>query len=386
MQNKLAIYTGLLKDPAISALMNNQEKEALGHLILFAEQNGIRGNVWRQYVCRLMAADDNIFSYTAEMQGGCGSSLMELANQDIVAILAFVYEHDHILNGYIPTSPSDESRFSLSVNRIAEAIDKSAKEVLHMLFVHYKNFGRGLAARYMALEWKDGLCGIEKFDRIQLDDLIGIESQKEALITNTERFIDRRGANNILVFGDSGTGKSSCVKALINRYNDQGLRLLELKKSQLSELEEVFSKLAKSSYRYIVFLDDLSFEEGELGYKALKAALEGKASQTPENVLFYATSNRRHLVKETWADRVLEREEVHLSDTMHEKLSLSERFGLTVLFVSPGQDEYLGIVEGLCNQNNIRFTEEIRTAAVQWALYHSGRSGRTAKQFVNTLV
>jgi len=154
---------------------------------------------------------------------------------------------------------------------------------------------------------------------------------------------------------------------------------------QLGDLEKVLLLLVNSRHRYLVFLDDLSFEEGELGYKRLKAALEGKAAVTPENVLFYATSNRRHLIRESWADRVPEQEDVHISDTMQEKLSLSERFGLRVVFPSPSQNTYLAIVESYLRRSGIPFTDELRMRAIQWELAYNGRSGRTARQFVRSL-
>lgn len=388
MLNDLIIFGGLLEDPVIRAYQMNDQKAALRYLVVFAEGNGISGNVFRQYAVYKLAFDDNIFSRTVEMHGRCGKSLRSLAEEDIGAIVRFVYKFEGFTKDYTPTCPANtasKSRFYGSMANIAEAFSGGPELVLQALADHYRDFGRTIAAKYIALGWEKGLFGIEKFDPITLDSLIGIDMQKEALNSNTERFLRGKGAQNTLLFGDSGTGKSSSVKALVNRYHSEGLRLLELKKHQLNELEAVMEKLIGSRYRYIVFLDDLSFEDNELGYKPLKAALEGRASEIPENVLIYATSNRRHLIKETWRDRAVEDEDVHISDTVQEKLSLAERFGLLVSFSVPGQAQYIEIVKALCAKQEIAYTEETEKAALQWAMFHHGRSGRTAKQFVNSL-
>lgn len=385
MKNGLSLYTRLQNDRVTHALDHGFEKEAAGLLAGYAEKNGVSGNILRHYLAYLIACDDNMFSCTAELYGDCGPSLLQLAQDDFGAIIKFCAQYDALLDDYIPTRPIKPEGFYEGVQKIAQAFEGGAKAMLLKAMEHYRQYGRGIAARYIALEWKKGISGIETFDRISFDELIGIEGQKETLKTNTERFIEGKGANNILLFGDSGTGKSSCVKALLSEYHEKGLRLLELKKTQLADLEEVFECLRQSKYRYIIFMDDLSFEEGDLGYKNLKAALEGKATQVPKNVLFYATSNRRHLIKETWADRITEREDVHISDTMHEKLSLSERFGLTVYFTSPGQDEYLAIVRELCKKYGIAYDGDTKDKALRWAMQHGARSGRAAKQFVISL-
>lgn len=382
MKNGLLLYAQMQNDRVVQTLHNGYEKEAMGNLAAYAEKNGVSGNVLKQYLAYLIACDDNIFSYTVELNGSCGSSLMKLAEEDFGALLKFYTNYEALLDSYVPTCPAKPEGFYKSVRDIAQVFGGGPKAVLHEAVRHYREYGRSVAARYIALEWKKGLSGIETFDQISFEELIGIEGQKETLKLNTERFLQGKGANNILLFGDSGTGKSSCVKALLSEYHNKGLRLVELKKTQLTELEDVFKTLRQSRYRYIIFMDDLSFEEGDLGYKNLKAALEGKATQVPQNVLFYATSNRRHLIKETWADRVAEREEVHISDTMHEKLSLSERFGLTVYFMSPGQEEYLAIVRELCKTHHIAYNGDIQNKALQWAFQHGARSGRAAKQFV----
>jgi len=387
MLEDLSVYRGLMKDPVMQALMSGSQGEAIGHLAVFAEENGICGGVLRHYAANIMALDDNMFSKTAELTGECGKSLWNLSKQDIGCVMEFLEKFNAILPDYIPTHPAagkTAQGFSSSLLEIADSLLKSAEEAVKAFFAHYKKYGRGIAAKYNALGWGKDLRGIGTFDKTGMDDLIGIEQQKEMLIENTRRFLQHRGAQNVLLYGDSGTGKSSIVKALVNQYCVEGLRLLELKKNHLADLERISEKLGQSMYRYIVFLDDLSFEEGELGYKILKEALEGKAAQMPENVLFYATSNRRHLVKEVWSDRAVAEEDVHISDTVQEKLSLSDRFGLRIAFLTPALEQYLEIVKELCRKQEFLFDEELKDKAVQWTFYN-GRTGRSAKQFVGTL-
>lgn len=382
MLKDLIVYRSLTNHKAVQSLMNNAKKEALSILLDFAEENSLEGNVLGFYIFHFMAGDDNIFSRTMELKGKCGASLGEYVKQDIGLILQFIKKHEELLSGYIPSSPPAVTPYHVSIQNMANSAANGVESVFGALSAHYRDFGRGIPAQYIALGWQGRLIGIENFDNIQFDDLIGIELQKESLIKNTERLLDGRPANNILLFGDSGTGKSSCVKALVNQYHSRGLRLLELRKSELVSLDLLLELLEKSKYKYIIFLDDLSFEEGELGYKALKAVLEGKAAKIPLNVVFYATSNRKHLVRETWADRVVESEEVHISDTVHEKLSLSERFGIRITFIVPSQEQYLKIVEELCTKSGLIYDEKLKTEALQWAIFYNGFSGRTAKQFV----
>ncbi len=382
MLKGLTVYRSLTNQKAIQALLNRDEKAALSILLDFAETRGVGGPVLGFYIFYWMAGDDNVFSRAMELKGACGESLCGYVKQDIGLILQFIKKHESLLIGYVPSSPADETPFYASIQNMADGIPAGVESVFSALSRHYQTLGRSVAAQYIALGWQGRLMGIENFDNIRFGDLIGIELQKEALVKNTQRLLQGRQANNVLLFGDSGTGKSSCVKALVNEYHGQGLRLLELRKSELVCLDGILEILEKSRYKYIIFLDDLSFEEGELGYKALKAVLEGKAAKIPANVVFYATSNRKHLVRETWADRVVESEEVHISDTVHEKLSLSERFGIRITFTVPSQAHYLKIVEELCAKHGIIYDETIKTEALQWAIFYNGFSGRTAKQFV----
>ena len=217
---------------------------------------------------------------------------------------------------------------------------------------------------------------------------MGYEIQKKKLIDNTEAFVEGRKANNCLLFGDSGTGKSTSIKAIVNQYYDKGLRMIEIYKHQFKDLSNVIAAIKNRNYKFIIYMDDLSFEDFEVEYKFLKAVIEGGVETKPENILIYATSNRRHLIKENWSDRsdVKVQNGMHQSDTMEEKLSLVNRFGVTINYSKPTQKEYFEIAVELCRRAGVDMPEEeIRAEANKWELSHGGISGRTAQQFANYL-
>ena len=260
----------------------------------------------------------------------------------------------------------------------------------------YKAYGVGLfglnkAFRISLKETGRGVVfhPINNMDRVMLDDLIGYEIQKKKLVDNTRAFVEGRKANNVLLFGDSGTGKSTSIKAIVNEFYDQGLRMVEIYKHQFQELSNVIAQIKNRNYRFIIYMDDLSFEEFETEYKFLKAVIEGGVETKPENILIYATSNRRHLIRETWNDRddIKIQNGMHQSDTMEEKLSLVNRFGVTISYSKPGQKEYFQIVIGLARRSGITLSDEtLKAEANKWELSHGGISGRTAQQFVNDLL
>jgi len=249
-------------------------------------------------------------------------------------------------------------------------------------------FGLNKAFRIRHDEGKDlEFIPINNTDRVVLDDLVGYEIQKKKLIDNTEAFVAGKRANNCLLFGDSGTGKSTCIKAIINQYYDQGLRMIEIYKHQFKDLSAVISHIKNRNYKFVIYMDDLSFEEFEIEYKYLKAVIEGGLESKPDNVLIYATSNRRHLIKETWNDRSDYNVEMHQSDTMQEKLSLVNRFGVTINFSRPSKKEFNYIVTELGKRYpEIKMSEEeLILEANKWEMSHGGVSGRTAQQFINHL-
>ena len=262
-------------------------------------------------------------------------------------------------------------------------------DAVEELAAYYRQCGSGLFAEYRALRWQAGqFIGIRYSDPVKLSALVGYESQRDALLKNTEFLLSGEMALHVLLYGSRGSGKSSLVKSLLNEYSNRSLRLLEVSKSDLKDLPEIVEHLRGVSQKFIIFVDDLSFEEDDDAFKALKVVLEGNLTARPENVVVYATSNRRHLIREFFVDRPApkDNEEVHAWDTMQEKLSFSDRFGLTLTFEPANQKTYLKIVQHLAAQAEINITQEdLEFQALQWATRHNGRSGRTARQFVDFL-
>ena len=272
---------------------------------------------------------------------------------------------------------------------------KDEKEFFDAVTGFYKDYGVGMFGLNKAFRIDDTPQGsftfraINNMDTVMLDDLVGYEIQKKKLVDNTEAFVQGKKANNVLLFGDSGTGKSTSIKAIVNEFYDQGLRMIEIYKHQFKDLSAVISHVKNRNYKFIIYMDDLSFEEFEIEYKYLKAVIEGGLETKPDNVLIYATSNRRHLIKETWNDRddVETDNGMHRSDTMQEKLSLVNRFGVTISYSRPSRNEFNDIVLGLAKKHpEIGLTEqELLAEANKWELSHGGVSGRTAQQFMNYL-
>ncbi|HWP95963.1 MAG TPA: ATP-binding protein [Syntrophomonadaceae bacterium] len=259
---------------------------------------------------------------------------------------------------------------------------------LEQLIAHYSRNFRGTVGRYGALRWDSqcGLVGVEHPEAVALEDLIAYQSQKEQVCSNTERFLHGYPANHILLYGPRGTGKSSLVKALRQRYWQEGLRLVELAREDLHSMSRVVEVLQGYAARFILFIDDLSFEDYETQYKGFKAALEGSLQSRPQNMLVYATSNRRHLIREFFSDRKVTDEEVHGQETMQEKLSLADRFGLNITFPAPNQQLYLEMVEKMARKQGIVMDPEVlRRRALEWERLRHGPSGRTARQFVDSL-
>jgi hypothetical protein len=247
-------------------------------------------------------------------------------------------------------------------------------------------FGLNKAFRIKSLDEGVEFLPINNMDKVMLDDLIGYEIQKKKLVDNTKAFVEGKKANNVLLFGDSGTGKSTSIKAIVNEFYDEGLRMIEIYKHQFKDLSNVIAQIKNRNYRFIIYMDDLSFEEFEIEYKFLKAVIEGGVETKPDNILIYATSNRRHLIKETWKDRddVEADNGIHRSDTIEEKMSLVNRFGVTISYSKPSQKEYFHIVLELAKKNGVKMSEdELKAEANKWELSHGGISGRTAQQFIN---
>ncbi|BAU65145.1 hypothetical protein STA3757_25240 [Stanieria sp. NIES-3757] len=266
---------------------------------------------------------------------------------------------------------------------------KNWTEAISDLANYYRQHGTGIFAQYHALRWQKGkLLGISHPDLVQLTTIVGYDLQKEALLKNTEFLLAGYPALHVLLYGSRGSGKSSLVKGLLSKYSHAGLRLIEVSKSELKELPLIVEQVRNLPQKFIIFVDDLSFEEDDDAFKALKVVLEGSLTAKANNTVVYATSNRRHLIKEFFGDRpkLSDNDEVHAWDTVQEKLSFSDRFGLTLTFEPANQDTYLQIIKHLAQQTHINLSQEqLEFRAKQWATRHNGRSGRTAKQFIDYL-
>lgn len=394
----LVVYRNLLQDDAVQGLqliLNGNSTPAivhqlLGTLIDKAERLGLQGNLIRQYLHYLIARDENVFSLACEKTDGHpGAGLLTAAVHDL-AVLETLVSGD--LSAYFDTSliadyqPTAASPGQAVYERLFMG---TPAEIAARLAVHYAHNGCGYMAGFAAFRWdgEQGLVGIRNFDPIRLEDLVGYERQKNVLINNTKALLAGKPANNALLHGSRGTGKSSSVKALVNQYFDEGLRLVEVAKQDLKDLAKIMDLLRGHGQKFLIFLDDLSFEDFEVEYKYLKSAIEGGVEIRPANVLIYATSNRRHLIKENWSDRSGDPDEIHRFDTVNEKISLSDRFGISLFYETPNQTEYLSIVDELAQKYQFALPPEaLRQEALRWESTHNGRSGRTAQQFINHML
>lgn len=393
--DRLVVYRGILQDPIMQIIRGQaSHSEKASALIKKAEELSLEGNVISELILHLIAEDENPFSIMAEKSNGhIGSSLKRAVLHDLGILRQFFREiadeksSDGLLSEYHPTCLKARPYLTILRNALMDPCSPLTMEsAASALTDHYVRHGYGDMARYTVFRWDNdaGLIPVRHPDRIRLDDLVGYERQKAVLKQNTEAFVTGRPANNVLLVGSRGTGKSSSVKALLNHYADLGLRLVEITKHDLRNLSLIMQTLRERGKKFILFMDDLSFEEFEVEYRHLKSMMEGGVEARPENVLIYATSNRRHLVKETWSDRTgANSEDIHSWDTVNEKISLSDRFGITLTFAPPNQEEYLRIVESMASKRNIRLpVTELRAEAIKWETAHSGRSGRIAQQFI----
>ena len=378
-------------------------------LLDIATVYGFDKNLWQNYLAYLLASCENPFSITCEKVGACEGSVNLLAKHDFTIFQElFAYDFSKlekalgidcfsVITDYTAVQKS-ERRYNKNISDKVQALSaklaqtKNVDEFFACVTEFYKNYGVGKlglnkAFRIVHEEGQDAeLVPISNTEQISFDDLIGYEDQKQRLIANTEAFVAGRAANNVLLFGDSGTGKSSSIKALINKYYDSGLRLIEIYKHQFRDLSTIIAQIKNRNYRFIIYMDDLSFEDFEVEYKYLKAIIEGGLEVRPDNILIYATSNRRHLINETWKDRrdLVEENGIYQSDTMQEKLSLVNRFGCTIYFGQPSQKEFFAIVCELAHKQGVELDDDFLCAeAKKWELHHGGISGRTAQQFIN---
>ncbi len=435
LTSKLIIYRGIGEESILHCLAEifrkfdegDYDREALiseiyeqvHRLLDLATKYGFNKNLWHNYLAYLIATTETPFTLVSEKVGANQGSVNAFALGDF-RIFRELFHYDFspiesalgvncfsILENYTAVGKPERvfnRSVSEKVQELSERIEAVESEesaqspeqkMYDIITGFYKEYGVGKFGLNKAFRVNDEdkgrefLIPITATSDVQLEDLIGYEMQKQKLIANTEAFVQGRMANNVLLYGDAGTGKSTSIKAILNRYYSQGLRMIEVYKHQFKDLQRIISEIKNRNYRFIIYMDDLSFEEFEIEYKYLKAVIEGGLETKPENILIYATSNRRHLIKETWGDRNdRSDDEMHRSDTVQEKLSLVARFGVTIGYFKPSHQEYLHIVNELARRYpEITLSEkELALLANQWELRSGGASGRTAQQFINYLV
>lgn len=371
---------------------------ALSELVSIAAKEGWQGNLWHCCLTQALAESENPFSLACERRPAPADSLWELALEDMELFYSlFALELNEGPWELLRRFRVDRARGDRQRMKLTETLEKAAtpQAMLEGLCAFYRDRGVGLLGlgQVFRAEEKAGgarLFPVEDRPDVRLNDLVGYEKQKEQLRNNTLAFLKGGRGNNVLLYGDAGTGKSTSIQAIVNEYAPEGLRLIEVYKDQYELIPDILRQVKGRNYRFILFLDDLSFEENETAYKYLKAVMEGGAEAAPENVRIYATSNRRHLVREMWNDRTdMEHDgDIHRSDTMEEKLSLASRFGLQIFYPAPTFEEYQGIVSALALRGGAgsKLTPaQLRAAAATWQVRSGSRSGRTARQFIDAL-
>ena len=383
--------------------------DCIHRLLEMAGNHGFYGNLWHCYLSNLLVNNENSYSKACEIRGAVEGTINQAVLHDIV-IFKELFDYDfsdmietlsvkgfELIRDYV----SSDSESKVYNSRIRERIcslavkftqNHTPEEMKDTLTEFYKDYGVGkfgLHKAFRVVHDEDGvrIVPIQNIAHVYLNDLVGYEIPKQKLVENTEAFVEGRRANNCLLFGDAGTGKSSSIKGIANEYYERGLRIIEMYKHQFQDLNEVITQIKNRNYKFIIYMDDLSFEDFEIEYKYLKAVIEGGLEKKPENVLIYATSNRRHLVREKFSDKEERRDDLHAGDTVQEKLSLVSRFGVTIFFAAPDKKEFQNIVRVLAERYGVTMPEEeLLLEANKWELAHGGLSGRTAQQFIDYLL
>lgn len=381
----------------------------VSHILEVSEKMGFNGNLWQDYLAYNLANDENSYSLSCERRGRMEGSInkaalldmavyRELFNTDLSGTDAKYGTFLSMLTGFENNNEGEKyynKRIRNRIIKLAEELSGAADDntFLNTVCDFYKDAGVGCIGLFKAFRVghddndRPVITPVISVEHKYLKDLIGYDIQKKKITDNTEAFLAGSKANNVLLFGDSGTGKSSCIKAILNEYYDDGLRMIEIYKHQFKDLSAIINQVKDRNYKFIIYMDDLSFEEFEIEYKFLKAVIEGGLEKRPDNVLIYATSNRRHLVREKYSDKEERDDDLHTRDTVAEKISLSARFGVSVYFGSPDKKLFNEIVKGLAQKNNIKVDENtLLMEANKWELSHGGLSGRTAEQFISYMV
>ena len=403
--------TMLMEDISHPKVLYGKDGEyfaCIHQLVEMAGTYGFAGNLWHDYLTYLLVNHENAFSTACEIVGPVEGTINAFAMHDF-EIFKQLYDFDlKELEKIYPSVDSSLITDYQNINEGSKVFNKrirdrictlaqklakaeSTEEFMDDMVQFYKEFGVGKLGLHKAFRI-DGtvtparIVPITNIAHVHLDDLVGYEIAKKKLIDNTEAFVQGRPANNCLLFGDAGTGKSSSIKGILNQYYDQGLRIIEAYKHQFKDLNDIIAQVKNRNYKFIIYMDDLSFEEFEIEYKYLKAVIEGGLEKKPDNILIYATSNRRHLVREKFSDKEERRDDLHSSDTVQEKLSLVARFGVSVFFCAPDKKQFQNIVKTLAERHQVEMPEEeLLLEANKWELQHGGLSGRTAQQFIDYL-
>ena len=387
----------VLYDEIVRKKITTNVNQFVSVLIKLAEKYNLSGNLFNSLLTNLLINNENSFTLALERKKDIAPNLKNVVMNDFKIIYemfnsdfsSLTLLHQDLINNFIPSKPIiNQELFEVSntlQNNLTEC--KNVEEFYDVLNAFFSVYGVGKYGLNKAFRYEnEQICPIIHIGNGRLDQLIGYETQKQQLKQNTEAFLAGKKANNVLLYGDSGTGKSSSIKALLNEYYKDGLRMIEVYKHQFKYLPRIIQELQSRNYKFILFMDDLSFEEFEIEYKYLKAVIEGGLEKKPDNILIYATSNRRHLVKQTWSDRQ-DQDEININDAKQEKTSLSSRFGVKILYTHPNRKNYLDIVDGLAKQYDLKINqEELHQKALTWEIRHGGFSGRTAKQFINAML
>ncbi|MBQ8122240.1 MAG: ATP-binding protein [Ruminococcus sp.] len=381
--DSIAIFRNVLKDPVlvkmrelIGAPTGDPRKLIRRYSAFVAELYKHTVN-FSEYVLRTVFEDENIFIIQSAKGENIDPYIMEAAENELLILQRF--------SQLSPSDFNDETGIGVDLPKWRTCqIDFLAEYLWRR--TNADKFGYGKYARSSMFTLRDGqVVPVDHPDPQRLSELFGYERQRREVIDNTLALVNGKPAQNVLLYGDAGTGKSSTVKAVVNEFSDRGLRLIEISKEQLRELPVIIGEISQYPLKFIIFIDDLSFTSGEDSFGALKAALEGSASARGENMVIYATSNRRHLIRESFSDR--EGDDIHRNDTMQENLSLSARFGLRVSFGRPDKKEFIAIAEGIAKEKGLELPEDLGLKAEQFVMSSgNGRSPRTAKQFVELLL
>lgn len=405
--DELIVFNPLFQDERIKScfemyneIINGNLKNSnsfVSLLIKLAEEYNLYDNLFNSLLTYLLINNENSFTLALERKQVVADNLKAVVMNDFTIIFKMFNSdfsnleplQQNLISNFTPSKPViNQELFEVSTT-LQDSLTKcgdleSFYQILENFFATYGvgKFGLNKAFRYENQE----IVPIIHIGNGKLHQLIGYKTQKQTLRNNTEAFLAGKKANNVLLYGDSGTGKSSSIKALLNEYYKDGLRMIEVYKHQFKDLPKIIQQLQSRNYKFILFMDDLSFEEFEIEYKYLKAVIEGGLEKKPDNILIYATSNRRHIVKQTWSERE-DHDEVNINDAKQEKTSLSSRFGVKILFMHPDRINYLNIVDGLAKQYGLEMEQdELHQKALTWEIRHGGFSGRTAKQFIHAML